>query len=65
MTTKFGSIEDPDKRIRVESASGEQRLVPKWVFHLYLAENAPRRPSSRKPFKISDSNKPLEERIKA
>jgi len=65
MITKFGSIEDPDKRIRIESASGEQRLVPKWVFHLYLAENAPRRPSSRKPFKISDSNKPLEERIKA
>ena len=49
---KFKNIKNADERVVVYSPTGERRIVPRWVFSLYLSERAPRRPSGRKPFSV-------------
>ena len=50
--TDFNKIKNANERVVVFSAAGERRVVPRWVFSLYLSERAPRRPSGRKPFSL-------------
>ncbi len=50
ITSSFKGITNPNERVVVYSASGERRIVPRWVFSLYLSDKAPRRPKGRKPF---------------
>ena len=47
---KFKNISNANERVVVYSPTGERRIVPRWVFSLYLSEKAPRRPAGRKPF---------------
>ena len=50
--TDFNKIKNANERVVIFSAAGERRVVPRWVFVLYLSERAPRRPSGRKPFSL-------------
>ena len=50
ITSTFKKIPNANERVVVYSSTGERRIVPKWVFSLYLSDKAPRRPKGRKPF---------------
>ena len=48
-----GGIEKGNERIVIYDVNGMRKIVPRWVFQLYLSERAPRRISSKKPHYLS------------
>jgi hypothetical protein len=53
-TGRFTGVSKPFERITVENAEGQRRIVPRWVFSIYLSTNAPQR-GSRRPWREVES----------
>ena len=51
--TYVGGIKKGNERIVIYDINGMRKIVPRWVFQLYLSERAPRRISSKKPHYLS------------
>jgi len=47
--TYSGKIKNGNERIVVYDSVGMRKIVPRWVFQLYLSERAPRRKGGKKP----------------
>lgn len=56
-------VDEPYEKVRVQNERGVVRTVPRWVFQVFLAQNAPLRPSGKPHFKLIEEVKPSAEKV--
>lgn len=56
-------LDEPYEKVKVQNERGAVRTVPRWVFQVFLAQNAPLRPSGKPHFKLVEEVRPSAEKV--